>query len=927
MSRKGYNYDFKMMMEGIEVPFNSANIICSPNGVEASLNCHSNEQLLELKPKTSVQLFYKDWFGVEAPGWHLLGDGFLSRFDKNEDASGGVGIAIQIRDFRMDIRKAPAALSYNDSSDISGSTYYHTAGVFSHTTYKVDNGKFKNPTHTFDNSRLNDLADMIVRIARMASGGLAIAKGAIRNTSTGAYYDNMASVLPQANDVEGFLHTNIQGNANGGFFLDAFVRGIWMDASGGTKLGTFLNKRIRSDKRFVVPVNEAGYSFFKVNNLGQLGGEAAMADSQFGSIEAIIMRVAALFMVRVYSCNTPSLISLADDSPAWQFIIDKDVRRFCVKIASKEFGPPYVLNSSMLLPPLEFTAPPDCNLIFPCMYHRVVWQYDMDAEITRGYFTESDCFGTEGSPLSVKWGFQVPNGLFFMPETNKEGKQEKDSSITEYKSNRLTLEERYKGVNVMTGTVEDMVAYRELGTVWKNITLSQASADKLDAEMTKYEQAYNNTKDPEHNEAVIAAKAKLTKANAAAAAEAADLLKKYSENQAKVRKTNNGKPDSNLAKVLKHHALLKFINTKYAGRVITVEMSFNPYLICGFPAIVVADDHGDGIKTLKSMIGMVQQVKHFITRDGEAVSSVVINNVRFIDEPTDMDENGNPLYCKATDPIQAEIDPITLKLKNGAYFVGMNSTNIANNEASAIAEVKSSFVDTTGGIDITVNNNSDLADYKFAKDLLSISKDDVNKGKANGIYLDKIYEPNKISQFYKAVFDQKSNFMVGTGVNSDGKPLSYMFDSIHEAVENIINNKRYLLSDYEQAMSYIKRNVCSEEGFYCGVLGLSFQGESSPGYFTKSGLDPTDPFDSTKSRQEYFGVSSNEYRNMQNQKIKEKNYEYRDVIGNTITKAGMCSSITESSPITALIEERKVAVKTYLNSVLKQVEAVSFINE
>ena len=353
MSKKAYNYNFKMFMEGIEVPFQSANIVCSPNGVEASINCHSNEQLLELKPKTAIQIFYQDWFGNSTPEWHLMFDGFYSRIDKNEDAVGGVGIAIQARDFRMDIRKAPAALSYNTSQDISGSTYYHTSGVFRNITYKTNYGTFQVQTPTFDDSHLGDLADVIVRISKGAQLGLALEHGQVRKTDLADCTGALVNALPQAVSKDPKKQPNIMGNADGGFFLDAFVRGIWLEAAGGTKLGTFLNKRIRTDKRFMVPVNASGFQMWKVNNLGQLGGECATADSQFTSIEAIIMRIAGMFMVRPYACNTPSFISLADNSPAWSYVIDNDVRTFVTKICSDEFGAPYMLNESMLLPPLR----------------------------------------------------------------------------------------------------------------------------------------------------------------------------------------------------------------------------------------------------------------------------------------------------------------------------------------------------------------------------------------------------------------------------------------------------------------------------------------------------------------------------------------------------------------------------------------------
>jgi hypothetical protein len=914
MPKKGYNYNFKMMMEGIEVPFQSANIICSPNGVEASINCHSNEELLELKPKTAIQILYKDWCGNEAPGWHLLCDTFLSRFDKNEDASGGIGIAVQARDFRMDIRKAPAALSYNDAQDISGGTYYHTAGLFQTVTYQLDNGHYSTATRTFDNSRLNDLADRVVMIARTATGGLAVDKGAI-STKAGSYYDKFMNCFPQAitNTKEG--RSELDGNANGGFFLDAFVRGIWMDAAGGTKIGTYLNKRIRVDKRFMIPVNAAGYNMWKVNNLGQLTGEAAMADSQFGCIEAIIMRIAALFMVRVYSCNTPNLISLADNSTAAPFIIDNTIRTFCTKMASKEFGPPYLLNSSMLLPPLEFTAPPDCNLIFPCMYHRVIWQYDMDAEITRGYFTATDCFGTEDSPLSIKWGYQVPNGLFQMPQTTKNGKQV-NTKPQEYKASRLTLEERYKGVNVMTGTVEEHVAYRELSNIWQHKGLTSAAAKKLDAEMKKYQNAVNDANNPTTDKKWIAAeKAKIAQLSAAATAEVVSNLKKFVD-QKTSDKANNLKEHTNYTDVLKHHALIKFINTRYAGRVITVEMSFNPYLIAGFPGIVIADDHGDGFKTLKSMIGMIQQVKHFITRDGEAVSSVVMNNVRFIDEPADIDENGNPLYCKATDPVNAIVNEDLIYLKEAnkfqvsaesMYMVGAGKPLVQYNFSN------SEYLD----LEKTTNNQ----DYKYAKDFLAISLEDLSNGKVNGMYMDRIYEPNRISIFYKAVFGQHSNFMTNSYLLGDGNTYKYMFDSIHEAIENLTTNHKELLVDYESSLNYIKRDVCCEEGFYCGILGLSIPempnaSHSDLEYIVKTGLTPNDQFDKTASHPEYFGVSSSEFYQLP-----------AEILEKTITKPGMCSSIIESSPRTAFIEERKDAVRTYLKSVLNQVEAVSYTNE
>ena len=65
-----------------------------------------------------------------------------------------------------------------------------------------------------------------------------------------------------------------------------------------------------------------------------------------------------------------------------------------------------------------------------------------------------------------------------------------------------------------------------------------------------------------------------------------------------------------------------------------------------------------------------KQVKHtiFITpNQAEANTSVVFNNARFEDEPTDMDEYGSPLYMKATDTKAAEINFDTLEYKEKYY--------------------------------------------------------------------------------------------------------------------------------------------------------------------------------------------------------------------------------------------------------------------
>src|SRR5271157_3541613 len=106
MPHQGYNLSFRMYMEGVLTPFKSANIITTPGGVEASINVYANKFIYDLKPKTAVQIFYKDWTpGQGKIGWRLMFDGAYSSIYKSDVSTEGQMVSIVCRDCRMDLRK------------------------------------------------------------------------------------------------------------------------------------------------------------------------------------------------------------------------------------------------------------------------------------------------------------------------------------------------------------------------------------------------------------------------------------------------------------------------------------------------------------------------------------------------------------------------------------------------------------------------------------------------------------------------------------------------------------------------------------------------------------------------------------------------------------------------------------------------------
>lgn len=887
-------------MEGVNVPFRGATVVCTPNGVEMNVNVFPNKEVLDLKPKTAMQVFYREWHSnkKDAP-WRLMGEGFFSSFYTTDQATEGRGLGLVCRDFRMDIRRAPAALAWEKAQDLTTQNFYNSMGIFQTFVIKgITKGK-GTKTRIFDSTGLAPLAHSLSLIAGTAGYGGKKAgrkeesqfiKDIRQKNGEDAYSKQFAGCTPAKGDAAGC-----------GFYLDAIIRGMWTEAIGGTSVGTFLNKRIRMDKRFLIPINKSGYSFWTRQKASMHIGSHLMGNSRFSSLEAAIMRLAGAFSTRVYSCSTPSLIPLGDDGngnalPPVKHVIDENVRRFLVERLSDEFGGKYTLNSSMLLPPLEFTAPPNCNLLFPPMYDRVEWRYDFDVDVTRGYFSQTHMLSTHGSSALSSPSVQVPNALFNIR------KDEKATDLYSRRKPPLTLEERYKGVNVIFGSVSYELAANDARKVISERQLLKKAAAKFDEEINKFKseiEGYDGLRTGISRGDITPSSMGYQPVNdiTSKTNELKIRLEKIKANQRKLRKPTSMENKTNNA--LKHHALLKFLNAKFQGRVLTVDGAFNPYVMCGFPGAVIADDLGRGGESTKTIIGMIQQVKHtiYITAGGaEANTSIVMNNARFEDEPTDMDEWGSPLYMKETVPKDYEVDPNTLNP------VASAKDYVPEPEAPISRILNSKFYDLDDKTKITPG-------YTYAKDLLSLTAQDVANGERNQIYIDEAYEPTRIAKFYRDVFGhQADHFMVGNvpdtrvNPNPNGK-IFFMYNTIHEALVKMRESNPKLLTDYDVALEFIKRNVCSADAYFQGIIGASIK-ETSGGVETFKTY--TENFIDSRIEDRYYGVTTADWEtNPSVQGLRSGN-------GGDMTRHGQFSSIREHMPFTPFIKERRDIVEKYL---------------
>lgn len=881
---KAYNHNFKMFLEGVEAPFNSADITCTPNGVEAQINIPSNSAIFDLKPKTAVQIFFKEWVNG-AEDWLIVFDGFFSRYDKSDDINGRA-ISIACRDFRMDIRKAPAALVMTKKGDFSNVHHYTMAGI--HQTVKAKGASTRkgNPKSlkTFDTSGLSGFSQKIAYIAASASGA-----GWVDDDDGDSVFSKMFAKKNSLPEID-------RGGAkksDGCFFLDAVARGLWMEASGGTSVGIFTNKRIRVDKRLFIPPNAAGYAMWSHKKLGAFASAAAMGGSMMSSVEAMIMNVAGSFMSRVYSTSTPSLINVNnqnDPNSAAEYAMSPSIQRWLVERQSAEFGQPYILNSSMLLPPTEFTAPPTFNLMFPSMYNRVTFQHDQDVDITRGYFRREYAMKNT-SEMGVTY-VELPNNVF---EPKSKVKNKKGKLVSVKGSASLTLEERYKGVNVIRGEVNNILAGMDSSKTMGHTMYSAEAADKMYAELDEIKANISLARSANKSTAESIAKAK--RAGFIDDSEADKMTKSVekAEKKAESKKAKSkAKKYSTRHNALDSHALFKFLNTKFIGRVARVEMMFNPYIMCGFPGAAIADDNTTMHKTTKTLIGMVQQVRHLITAEGTASTSCVMNSARYIDEPTDIDESGYPVFSPPTNPWAGEVD------ENMDYTIGNDDHFVANAISTTKQESSASEY-----FDFKATSSADTSYYVYSKDVLSKSPDDIKDGRTTKLIIDDMYTPNRISKFYKKVFGQENSYMIGTFKKSpdDAVESTFMYDTIHEAITNISANRKDIMTDSESAIKYIKRNICSADAFYNGILGMttrSLDKDEGPVYTN------TKEFDHTSIHSEYYGVSTSDFKKLPNEIIDEDT--------GSIFMPGDLSSVREVEPLTPFLKERKDAVKSYIKA-------------
>jgi hypothetical protein len=187
------------------------------------------------------------------------------------------------------------------------------------------------------------------------------------------------------------------------------------------------------------------------------------------------------------------------------------------------------------------------------------------------------------------------------------------------------------------------------------------------------------------------------------------------------------------------------------------------------------------------------------------------------------------------------------------------------------------------------------------------------------------------------MFGLKDSFMMGsedvpkTSNPLESETISFIFDSVHEAADFLTKNNQTLFHDYDAAINYIKRQVCAEDQFFCGILGASakvYDKEAKKEIYlslTEAQELPLAPSKKERYIDPAFGQRSGRlaYYGIETAVIENKDYKDK-LKARGILAHGQFDSINSARPCTPFIRERRDSAQDYIDSVKRVAHGVVF---
>lgn len=764
---EAHRHRFKLMLEGVKVPFLSTMISETSDGVFAHVALFPHEKIYDLRVGTLVQIFFKDHStNIDALKenksgkennrwqWRLCFDGEFRGFETVENAALAGGITILCKCMRNQYRRNTVGMLFSSAFGAPATTT-----LFKEYGLKKISGPFA--VKAAGDNNLNNVKAWIQGVIKAHKGN-----GSNMEVATVSVFTN-----------------------------------IWYFTQLYNPIIRTVNARHKMIRKFVAFRNAAGYRAFAADrtSLGQTDDYQALAEIIGGSsalctINTMIERIGNHYRFFTFHMGSPAFVS---DISKEKNIVSTDDRRVD-KYGDFAEGTNKRLTSMFIAPLLAYTAPPRCNILYPILYNQISYSLDYDNDLTRG-------IGSIMHALRSQAAGQQTFGMrsFVMPMVGRYG------SLTP-----VTMEEYDKGVTPYTSAMSSKYIGRSLRAEFKD------GKEKLKKEQDRRASQTGESKDSAH--------------------------------QAISWKDTR-------RKLLAYEMMYK----KYMQRQASIRGPFNPYATIGFPMVVVAEnDKVATVQVPKSMIGFLVQKVHTINAQaGEASTIFSLTHFRPVNEPTDMDDYGQPLFSATTDREKSKKDVFESTIGKALYNVADNFAPKGKKKkgkpADDIDRDTSATLDGTAvkgetkGVKYELNpeyfeglEKNEIINYSesrrtyeknfrikypYANDFLDYAwYDIINKRTKKvvetkilsvpGPWLDGIYLPQYVGSFYRRLFFDKQEEDLEFSIMGwpDRQVNKSVYDTIHEAVEkNIDKNNEF---EYLDAINDIWRPICTESQFYLGIM-------------------------------------------------------------------------------------------------------------
>ena len=392
------------------------------------------------------------------------------------------------------------------------------------------------------------------------------------------------------------------------------------------------NHKVKFDKRWVASTYDTVLSSPKVTK-DVTGGKVELASALNARVKEILMKTLKDNHVNDLgsAANFYDLVMAFYNTMYYDVLVLPNPPYVSVDSFSRPYASTtnFRLSNFIIKPFAHFALPPACNILFPSMVESFTFQENYLEQNTRSYVgsnTQVDFITGGGDSAQASEDVLFNQALVTGAPTSVLGavKYGQENLTIKDKNNIIYPDEYFRGVVTTNRELPGWFMYLKDSSISSNEEVFKQKKDMADK---GEEPAPNKTQDPVNYETQqqIASADELKKS----------IIPEY-------RKGFDG-----LVNTL---AQYEYLRQKYAPRGGTASLVFNPYIVPGFPMVII-----DSLNTNMHIVFYPTSITHTLSADAGFSTSVQFVHVRTLQEAyeevfVENTKNSMPLYSLAMAP-------------------------------------------------------------------------------------------------------------------------------------------------------------------------------------------------------------------------------------------------------------------------------------